>query len=321
MMKEDAFVRRHAETWRSLERLMDLLKSRGLRKWTGSELDSFILYYNRTCGHLSQARTHYPGSSTADYLNRLVARAHSMIYSGRSSNFKRFLGFFTKDFPVLLHKNTGYLAASFLVFLLGYVLSLIYTLISPDNAIAFLPKEMVESIHFGDSGRSWDNAVMSSTILTNNIRVGFTAFALGITFAAGTGFVLIYNGFMLGAISALAHHSTYSYGFWSLILPHGILELFAIFVCGGAGMMIGWSLISPGEYSRKDALILKSKAAVRLVAGTIPIFILAGLIEGYFTPLPIPAILKYAFALFTLALLIFYLVFFNLRSRRLQPQG
>lgn len=314
-MKEDKFIKEYSETWKNLENTLIKLKSRGIQKLEKNEIESFLTHYNHTCGHLSYSRTYYGNTSTTEYLNRLVASAHSYIYTTKSANLKKLVSFFTRGFPLLVKKNMLYIILSTSIFLLGVILSFVYTLISSDNAYAFLPKQYVDNVSFGgNSGKIWDSAIMSSFILTNNIKVGFVAFSLGVTLGIGTIYVLIKNGFMLGGLSALAHQSGYDINFWSLILPHGILELFAIFICGAAGLMIGYSLINPGKYSRKDSFILQSKTAAKLVCGTIPIFVVAGLIEGYITPLSVPETVKLVFALLTFVLLVFYLVFFNIRS-------
>lgn len=315
-MKEDRFIREHHETWKSFEDTLAKLKSKGFQKFKSGELDSFIASYNRICGHLSHCRTYYGSTTTTEYLNRLVATAHSFIYATQSSNLKKFLYFFIKEFPLLIKGNLKYLLVSTLIFIAGMAVSFIYTAISPDNAVAFLPREYADSIDFsGNTSKFWDGAIMSSFILTNNIKVGFIAFALGVTLGVGTIWVLISNGFMLGGLGALAYHSGFNLRFWSLILPHGILELFAIFVCGAAGLMIGYSIIHPGDYSRKDSFIIGSKAGIKLIGGTVPIFVIAGLIEGFFTPLAVSEASKILFAILTLGLLLFYLIFFNFKFK------
>ncbi|NLD49646.1 MAG: stage II sporulation protein M, partial [Clostridiaceae bacterium] len=205
------------------------------------------------------------------------------------------------------------------VFMLGSAISFIFTLISVDNAIAFLPKEQVDAILDSDvygARESWDNSVMSSFILTNNIRVGIISFVLGITMGVGTSWVLLVNGYMLGGFAALYFHKGANLLFWSLILPHGVIELLAIFICGGAGIIVGYSLINPLSYSRKDSLIIRGKTALKLVLGTIPMFIIAGIIEGNITPSDkISEAGKLVFALFTLLLFAVYIIVPNMKYR------
>ena len=320
-MKEDKFISQNSETWKNLEATLEKLKSKSLYRFNKDELDSFINYYNLTCGHLSYARTNYGNSITTNYLNKLVASAHSYIYTTKTFSLKKLSIFFIAGFPLLVKKNWKPILLSTSVFLLAMAISFIFTLISTDNAGAFISQEIVDSILERDVSEyvaDRNGAVLSSFIFTNNIKVGILAFAFGITLAIGTVYVVYTNGYMLGALAALYVHKGGSLLFWALILPHGILELFAIFVCGGAGIIIGYSIINPGIYSRKDAFIKRGKDAIKLVLGTIPIFIIAGIIEGYFTPSSyFSEIAKLIFALITLLLLAIYLVFPNIRKPKL----
>ena len=151
------------------------------------------------------------------------------------------------------------------------------------------------------------SATFSSRIMTNNIKVSFTAFALGITFGLGTFAVLFYNGAILGIIGAQFLRWQLSLRFWALILPHGVMELTAIFIAGGAGYLLGGALLAPGERTRRNALVEGGKRAIRLILGIIPLLVLAGIIEGFVSPLRIlPHGLKLVFAAATGIFLLCY---------------
>ncbi|TYQ18311.1 UNVERIFIED_CONTAM: putative membrane protein SpoIIM required for sporulation [Acetivibrio alkalicellulosi] len=319
-MKEDTFIKQNSETWNKLELLLKKLQSGGkIEKLNKNELDDFINIYNLACGHLSYCRTYYGNTSTTEYLNKLVSSAHSYIYTAKKFSFKDLFNFLLIDFPVLVNNNIKPIMIATGFFMLGTVLSFVLTLISLDNAVAFLPGNLVEDIMERDVNeplRSWDAAIHSNYILTNNIRVGILVFVMGITLGIGTAIVLVYNGYLVGCLAALYFLKDANLLFWSLILPHGIIELFVIFICGGAGLIIGNSLINPGEYSRKDAFIKKGKIALKLTVGTIPLFIIAGFIEGYITPAnSLSPISKMAFALMTLAFIILYITIPNVKYK------
>jgi uncharacterized membrane protein SpoIIM required for sporulation len=318
-MKEDRFIKENSAAWMDMEAVLRKLKARGYRKFEKNELDSFIVLYNRVCGHLSYSRTCYGSAPVTTYLNRLVATAHSFIYTSKKSSLKTLWYFFTTEFPMLVRNNWFCMLLSSGLLISGILFSFIFTMLSPDNATAFLPQSMLDSFSLdGQSGISVNSSLLSSFIFTNNIRVGFMVFALGLTLGIGTAWVAVSNGFILGALAAIAQRNGSGIRFWSLILPHGVLELFALFVCGASGLIIGYSLINPGIYSRKDSLIIKGKVGIKLVIGTIPIFVLAGLIEGFITPMAIPDTVKLGFALLTLLLLAAYLI---IPSRRSKPQS
>jgi len=315
-MKEDKFIEQNSKVWKDLEAMLLKLKSKSIYKFDKNSLNEFMNMYNTACSHLSYSRTYYGNSATTSYLNRLVASAHSYIYTTKKSTVKNLIRFFSIEFPLIIRANLRFFVFSSGLLLIATIVSFVFTMISTDNAVAFIPEEYIYGILEGDVNAPRaisDPAVISNFIFTNNIKVGISAFALGVSFGLGTCYVLIKNGFMIGSLAALYNIKNANFLFWSLILPHGILELFAIFVCGAAGIKMGYSLINPGQYSRKDSFILRSKTALKMVLGTIPIFITAGFIEGYFTPLAIPEIIKYVFALLTLVLLILYIAIPNMK--------
>ncbi|MBV9470190.1 MAG: stage II sporulation protein M, partial [Abitibacteriaceae bacterium] len=136
--------------------------------------------------------------------------------------------------------------------------------------------------------------------------------AMGVTMGLGTALVLIFNGLMLGGLSGVAMNEHVDLLFWAVILPHGILELSAITIAGGAGLVLARALYAPGDLPRRDAIKIAGGEAARLAVGVAGILVIAGLIEGFITPQPIPPLLKIAFALLTAIGLILYL---NLRPR------
>jgi len=316
-MKEDKFIKEYSEIWSKLETTLKKLKSKGFTKFANKELDEFISLYNSTCGHLSYSRTNYSNSNTTSYLNRLVASAHAYIYTKKTSNFKVFLNFFFIKFPFLIRKNIIFLLITMAIFFTGFLYSFVTTMISEENATAFVPESVISKVISDNSGKAVIAAsqgpATSSEIFTNNIKVGIMSFVLGVTIV-GTVWMMLFSStsMWIGCVAALAlNHGTGS-GFWSLILPHGVFEMFSIFVCGAAGLMIGFSFLVPGKYSRKDSLILKGREAIRLLLGAAIILVVAGIIEGFFTPMDINPYIKIYFALFTFLLLLFYLIFPNL---------
>ena len=124
----------------------------------------------------------------------------------------------------------------------------------------------------------------SSFIMTNNIQVSFLAFAGGVTGGLLTVYVLLFNGLLLGGITGLTAHYGIGLGLWTFVIGHGVLELSAIFITGGAGLMMGWAMLNPGLLRRRDALMLAARKAVLLVLGCIPVLITAGVIEGFLSP-------------------------------------
>lgn len=166
--------------------------------------------------------------------------------------------------------------------------------------------QSVDPDRLGSSDGAVDSSLMSATIMTNNIQVAILAFAGGVTFGLLTVYILIYNGILVGALAALFWHHEKTYDFWAYIVPHGIIELLAIFIAGGAGLLMGYKLFVPGAFSRGYQLKHQAKRSVQLLIGTIPLFVIAGIIEGFITPAAISLEWKYAVAILTLIGLVLY---------------
>ncbi|HXM49381.1 MAG TPA: stage II sporulation protein M, partial [Pyrinomonadaceae bacterium] len=153
------------------------------------------------------------------------------------------------------------------------------------------------------------NQIASSQIFTNNIRVTFYAFALGAMLGVGTLYVLAFNGANFGAIIALVYRAGFGNDLLlGFVVGHGVIELSCIFIAGGAGLLIGTSLLMPGDLSRGDALKSRGMEAVRLIVGCVPLLVVAGTIEGFISPQPISPVIKIGIGVLTGIALYSYLL-------------
>jgi uncharacterized membrane protein SpoIIM required for sporulation len=150
--------------------------------------------------------------------------------------------------------------------------------------------------------------VASSGIMTNNLSVSFMTFASGITAGVGTLYFILFNGLLLGVVGSACWLNNMSVQLWSFVAPHGALELPSIFIAGGAGFRIAVGMLFPGSLPRKQSLVLGGAVAVRLVLGTIPLLIVAGILEGFFSPTNAPIPLKFAVSALMFALLCAYVM-------------
>src|SRR2546425_12527604 len=181
---------------------------------------------------------------------------------------------------------------------------MLLTLSNPEFMRSVLGPHMVATI---ERHEMWTHSIVSvkpqasSAIMTNNMSVSFMTFATGITAGIGTLWFLFFNGLMLGVIGTACGFYQMSGQLWSFVAPHGVLELPAIFIAGGAGLRLAQALLFPGVLSRWDSLALGGGEAVRLLVGVIPMLIVAGLIEAFFSPSSTPMAMKFvaAAALFT----------------------
>jgi uncharacterized membrane protein SpoIIM required for sporulation len=148
----------------------------------------------------------------------------------------------------------------------------------------------------------WTHSILSvkpaaaSGIMTNNLAVGFMMFAAGITAGIGTIWMLITNGLLMGVLAVTTARAGMAMQLWEFVAPHGVLELPAIFIAAGAGLEIARGLLFPGMMSRKESLMRAGNRATKLLLGTIPLLVVAGVIEAFISPVKIATPLKFLFA-------------------------
>lgn len=314
-MNIEQFIAKNSPLWTEFKNLTELIDKKGIKHLDSKQLKHYLYLFRQSSHQLAYARTHYPGNEVIPYINSLVANSHNHIYSVKKYDFSEVGSFFSFDLPYNIKKYKNYILIATAIFLFSFALSWLLVANNPQNAAYFMPKEMIEGVNWNmDASNQWDYPVMSSYIMTNNISVAFKAFVLGITLGIGTFYILFSNGALLGALTGLVYHNGNPIGYWSLILPHGILELTAIFIAGGAGFMLARSILIPREYSRRHSIIKGAKEAISLMLGVIIFLIIAGIIEGFFTPINISPVYKLIFAGLTLIMIIAYFAIPYLRA-------
>jgi uncharacterized membrane protein SpoIIM required for sporulation len=307
------WLERRKPHWQRLERLLNESARNGFRNLGRSELRELGLLYRQIAADLAAVRED-PGSvHFARYLNQLLARAHNIIYSTRKTSPSMILDFFRETYPRTFRRNWNYVLAALLVFAAAALVGAALTWRDSDFKLLVLGPGMVQTI---EKHEMWTHSIVgikplaSSAIMTNNISVGFTTFALGITGGLGTLYMMTFNGLLLGVIGMACHLSGMSLKLWEFVAAHGVLELPAIFIAGGAGLRIAAGLLFPGYLPRRESLVRAGTEGVQLLLGSIPILVIAGIIEGFVSPTELAPRLKFslAAALFTLLLLYLFAV-------------
>ena len=317
-----------AGAWQRLEAIVDRLYSRGPRRTSPQDLRELIELYPAVCADLARLRAWSADPAIVGPLNRLVTRAHGQIYRGGPRRSWRLSTFFLVRYPRLVRETWKFTLASFLLGAISALMAFSAVQRSPDVVADILgqgdrefygPKSAADiRERFGHEG----NPLLSSFVITNNIRVALLAFALGITFGVGTVYMILVNGAMLGGIAGAFAKSGIQPQFWMVILPHGALELSAVVVAGGAGLLMGHALWCPGERTRRRALREEAVRAMQLAVGLIPAFAIAGLFEGLVTPSDaIPEALKVFLGLAAAAVFWLYLLLGGAHAGTVQEPG
>lgn len=300
------FLKQNRPIWTELEQLLFRFRKQP-KRITAADIDQLSHLYKQTAAHLAFIRAYYPADELTIYLNQLVATAHNYAYKEQHTSGFSLSRFLHRYLFTLLHKRLPFIGVATCLFLLGAGFGFAAVQQDPLNLHLVIPAEIANNIDPAQIGKGHDDvnsSLMSTTIMFNNIRVAMLAFVSGITFGLFTIYLLVYNGMLVGALAAVFWQAGKTYEFWAFILPHGIIELTAIFIAGGAGLYMGYRMLVPGQYSRKYQLLEAVKESAQLLVSTIPLFVIAGVIEGYITPSTLSLELKYACACLTLVLLI-----------------
>ncbi|MCL1786453.1 MAG: stage II sporulation protein M [Defluviitaleaceae bacterium] len=304
-MTEATFITKNENAWKSLESLNHQVAKSGVRALAPEEVKEFARLFRLASHHLAYVKTHFPQSHMLPYLNRVVGVTHNYFYVRQSRAVSDIRGYFTHTFPRAVRETYRFWVLATALFVLGMLFAGGYVAADLSRLHDIMPPgfghfDVTEVPDLGDGAVPWEYSLMAATITTNNITVTFNAIAGGLLAGLGTAFILIYNGLIVGGLFGFFHSAganmTVAY---ALVLPHGVIELAAIFLSGGCGLMLAKGLLIPGEYTRRQALVMQGKKAATLIPGIVAMLVVAGIIEGYFTPLPIDPWWKLAFAALT----------------------
>jgi uncharacterized membrane protein SpoIIM required for sporulation len=291
--------------WDRLASLLGQADSSGLSQLSRAELQEIALLYRQVAADLSVLRQDATARTYALHVNQLLARAHHIIYSGRKTNLATLYRFLRDEYPAVFQRQIGYVAAAIAVSVAWGLLGAALTVSRPEFMRHFVGPQMIATM---ERHEMWTHSIVSiapmetSAIMTNNLTVSFVTFASGIVFGLGTFFYLYVNGMMLGVIAAACAHYDMSLALWSFVAPHGALELPSIVIAGAAGFRLGHAMLFPGALRWKDSVARGGIEATQLVSGMIPLLVIAGCLEGFFSPSQAPIWLKFSVGalLFTL---------------------
>jgi uncharacterized membrane protein SpoIIM required for sporulation len=310
------FVERRSGAWEELDALLSRANRRGVRRLQPDDVERIGVLYRAATSDLAYASGREYEARLLAYLNRLVARAHAYVYGGSATTgWQRVARFYSQTFPSEVRRSFGWILFCTGLTVATAVIAYVIIRNHPADAYAILPEALVpaeikKSLH--DSNFAFDpgnSPLMSSAIITNNIKVAIFAFAGCVTLGYFTLQILLQNGLMLGGVGALFANAGFGADFWATVAPHGVIELTAIQIAGAAGLLISAGILAPGRLRRRDAIAQAAQRAGVLIAGVASMLVIAGTIEGFFSPLRLPPTDRLAFGALTAVALVLYFGF------------
>lgn len=310
-MQPAQLIQQRKREWERLEKLLQRIERDRVSSLGQAELVEFGQLYRHATSDLAIAQRDFPNHDVTLYLNQLVGRAHPVVYRGEPLVWRRLKNFYRRGLPQLYREVFPFMVAAGLLLFVPWVISGVVVYFNPAGANYILPPYLIADI---ESGTRWwqelnnGNEIGASLIMRNNLSVAFLAYAGGMLFGLLTVYVLLMNGITFGAVFGLLHHYNHQMPLYEFVAGHSFLELSEIVMAGGCGLLLGYALLRPGLLSRRDALGIAAQKSIRLLLGTAPLLIVAGLIEGLISPSnSIPAFVKLGIGILTGILLYGYL--------------
>ncbi|HWZ28528.1 MAG TPA: stage II sporulation protein M, partial [Gemmatimonadales bacterium] len=303
-MTGERFVERRRDRWEAFRTVALRIEREGVRGLPAEEIPGFAARYREVAADLARARTYGVDSQVVEYLERLVSAGHNALYRWRGRDRTPWWRYVSRDFPAAVLQSWRYVVVSFLLFMVpalsGYALLRARPDLADDLAPPVLVSRAQEAAAREARGIGYAQSpdqelpVIAAAIISNNIYVCFFAFAGGLLMGLGTVWSLSLNGFMLGmGFGVFANYHAAAY-LGTFIAGHGVLELTAIFISGGAGLRLAHAIIAPGDRTRRDALVVDGLIAAKMIGMVVILLCIAGTIEGLLSASDAPAALKFA---------------------------
>lgn len=315
------FINDRKDNWQRLEDLLGMLRGTSLRGLSRLEVREFGELYRRAAADLAIARAESRDPKLVNYLNSLVIRAHGKIYRARGEGVNIVAEFFARDLPRTFRANLAYMAIAFGIFFVSAIFGFVATWINTDFTHFVGLSGVTDQITSNNQwwlGLNQANQFGASLILSNNIIVSFRVFAMGALLGVGAIYEIVFFGAQVGSIFGASYRLNPPFGdaLASFVVGHGVIEISIVCFCAGAGMMIGYAIINPGDLTRSQALKKKGIDAARIVVGGACFLVVAGIIEGFLSPSNLPPAVKFTTGALTGVVLYSYLFLVGREPRR-----
>jgi uncharacterized membrane protein SpoIIM required for sporulation len=315
----DAFVLAHRSTW---DRLEALVKRR--RRLTGAEVDELVDLYQRVSTHLSMVRSASTDALLIGRLSSLVARARSAVTGAHAPLWSEFIRFFTVSFPIVVYQAWRWWLGTAIGFLIVTVLVALW--MSGNHEVQSslkTPSEIEQLVNHDFVSYYSEHPAGSffSQVWLNNWWVSVQCIAAAILLGIPIPWMLFQNALNLGANAALMFDAGKGDVFLSLIIPHGLLELTAVFLSGAVGMRLGWSVVSPGNRPRAQVLAERGRAVVAVAIGLCGVLLVSAVIEAFVTPAPLPTAVRIGIGIAAEIAFLAYIFHFGRKAARAGETG
>jgi uncharacterized membrane protein SpoIIM required for sporulation len=282
--------------WRALELSLEVLeKGRSI-----GSAEEFPALYRKVCHHLALVRHRRLGADLEARLNGLVLRGHRQLYKTRGQSGPRPWRLLLVDFPRRVRAEARLLLLASLLFYGPFAGAFAAATLRSEVALSIMPGEQIESVaeQYGpdvlipEERGLGTGLYMFGFYVYNNVSIAFRTFASGIFAGIGSIFFLVYNGLVIGAVSARIRSLGYDEAFYSFIVGHGAFELTAIVLAGVAGLRLGLAVVSPGRARRADALRVAAKNTMPILYGCAAMLLVAAAVEAFWSPSSVPPEIK-----------------------------
>ncbi|MCS4485050.1 stage II sporulation protein M [Gleimia sp. 6138-11-ORH1] len=301
-MDLDAYVATHQSTWAELDEL-----SRKPRL-SSAEADRLVKLYQQTTTHLSTLRSQAPDATLVMSLSAVVSRSRRKLGSSSESLLHSIQHFFSTSFPVELYRLRWWWLSLMIVSYLYSAAIATWVYLHPELHDLLASPAVIRSLvnhDFEAYYNEYAHSHFATSVWVNNAWVSAQAVAMGFTGIYVLN-LLRKNMLNLGINAGLMIYYGKAGLFWGLILPHGLLELTAVFVACGAGLSLFWAWVHPGAMTMAESFAQAGRRVMVIVLGLIAVLAIAGFIEGFVTPSSLPTFVRVGIGVVAFGAFLFY---------------
>ncbi len=327
-ISEPAFLARRQPDWNALDALVRAAQSRGVRRLSPEQVARLSPLYRDVCADLSRAVAAHYSAALTDYLQGLTAAGHTIVYGsaadarlgGATRSRRSPLGLALLVFPRAVRRHRVAMVVAFILFFAPFFGALFATLADPSFAVRIVPESMLRPLTdsyqqgFAAGRGAGTDAAMAGFYVSNNVGIALRCFATGLLFGIGSVVYLVENGLSTGAVMGYVTAHGAGGNILTFVVGHGSLELGAIVLAGGAGLALGWSMVSPGELTRAASLRAAAKSVISIVFGAAVMLFMAAAVEAFWSASSVPTSIKRAGGAVMFVAVLAYILFAGRRS-------